>query len=77
MIEKLKRVAAEQGAHVIYVQADYGDDAAIALYTKLGTRAGVMHFDIPPSARAACPLAALSATWRGAAAVTSAAARLR
>jgi aminoglycoside 3-N-acetyltransferase I len=31
---------------VIYVQADYGDDPAIALYTKLGAREDVMHFDI-------------------------------
>jgi aminoglycoside 3-N-acetyltransferase I len=28
------------------VQADHGDDAAIALYTKLGTREDVLHFDI-------------------------------
>jgi aminoglycoside 3-N-acetyltransferase I len=49
LIEKLKRLAAERGAYVIYVQADYGDDAAIALYTKLGTREDVMHFDILPS----------------------------
>jgi aminoglycoside 3-N-acetyltransferase I len=32
---------------VIYVQADYGDDAAVALYEKLGLREEVMHFDIP------------------------------
>ena len=35
------------GAYVIFVQADYGDDPAIALYTKLGIREDVMHFDIP------------------------------
>jgi aminoglycoside 3-N-acetyltransferase I len=29
------------------VQADHGDDPAIALYTKLGTREDVLHFDIP------------------------------
>jgi aminoglycoside 3-N-acetyltransferase I len=28
------------------VQADHGDDPAIALYTKLGTREDVLHFDI-------------------------------
>jgi aminoglycoside 3-N-acetyltransferase I len=28
------------------VQADYGDDPAIALYTKLGRREDVLHFDI-------------------------------
>lgn len=49
LITKLKRLAAERGAYVIYVQADYGDDAAIALYTKLGTREDVMHFDILPA----------------------------
>lgn len=46
LIEALKHVARERGAHVIYVQADYGDDPAIALYTKLGTREDVLHFDI-------------------------------
>jgi aminoglycoside 3-N-acetyltransferase I len=47
LIERLKLVAGERGAWVIYVQADYGDDPAINLYTKLGTREDVMHFDIP------------------------------
>jgi hypothetical protein len=32
----------------IYGQADYGDEPAIALYEKLGTREDVMHFDIAP-----------------------------
>jgi aminoglycoside 3-N-acetyltransferase I len=45
---ELQAIAARVGAWVIYVQADYGDDAAIALYEKLGTREDVMHFDIPP-----------------------------
>jgi len=49
LITKLKRLAAERGAYVIYVQADYGDDAATALYAKLGTREDVMHFDILPA----------------------------
>jgi hypothetical protein len=31
---------------VIFVQADRGDDAAIALYSKLGAREDVLHFDI-------------------------------
>lgn len=53
MINLLKTVAAARGAYVIFVQADYGDDAAIALYTKLGTREDVMHFDIHPSPHAA------------------------
>ena len=47
LIAELQHLAAERGAWVIYVQADYGDDPAIALYTKLGSRENVMHFDIP------------------------------
>lgn len=46
LINHLRQISAERGAHVIFVQADYGDDPAIALYTKLGTREDVMHFDI-------------------------------
>ena len=49
MIEALKKLAAAKGAWVIYVQADHGDDAAIALYTQLGVREDVLHFDIPPA----------------------------
>jgi aminoglycoside 3-N-acetyltransferase I len=46
LIEELRQIAAGRGAYVIYVQADYGDEPAIALYTKLGVREDVMHFDI-------------------------------
>jgi aminoglycoside 3-N-acetyltransferase I len=46
LIARLRQIGAERGAWVVYVQADYGDDPAIALYTKLGTREDVMHFDI-------------------------------
>jgi aminoglycoside 3-N-acetyltransferase I len=46
LIDHLREIARQRGAWVIYVQADYGDDPAIALYTKLGTREDVMHFDI-------------------------------
>lgn len=46
LIEHLSGIAAERGAWVIYVQADHGDDAAIALYGKLGVREEVLHFDI-------------------------------
>jgi aminoglycoside 3-N-acetyltransferase I len=46
LIERLREIAAERGAWVVYVQADYGDDPAIALYTKLGVREDVLHFDI-------------------------------
>lgn len=48
MIEKLKTIAAARGAYVIFVQADTDieDEPAIALYSKLGTREEVLHFDI-------------------------------
>ena len=49
MIEELKRVVAGRGVYVIFVQADYGDTAAVALYTKLGVRETCMHFDIRPT----------------------------
>ena len=39
-------VAAARGAWVIYVQADLADLPAIALYSKLGAREDVLHFDI-------------------------------
>lgn len=48
LIGELKRVARERGAYVMFVQADHGDDPAIALYTKLGVREDVLHFDIDP-----------------------------
>lgn len=49
MIAQLRAIAAARGAWVIYVQADLGDDPAIALYTKLGVREDVLHFDIAPA----------------------------
>jgi aminoglycoside 3-N-acetyltransferase I len=50
LINTLRHIAEERGIHVIFVQADYGDDPAVALYTKLGTREDVMHYDILPGA---------------------------
>ena len=49
LIENLKTIAADRGAYVIFVQADTGveDEPAIALYSKLGKREDVLHFDIP------------------------------
>jgi aminoglycoside 3-N-acetyltransferase I len=47
LIEALQPIAHACGAWVIYVQADYGDEPAIALYTKLGIKEEVMHFDVP------------------------------
>jgi aminoglycoside 3-N-acetyltransferase I len=48
LIMTLKAIARTRGAYVIYVQADHGDAAAIALYEKLGVREDVLHFDIDP-----------------------------
>ena len=46
LIRELSRIAAGRGAYVIFVQADLGDEPAIALYTRLGIREEVLHFDI-------------------------------
>jgi aminoglycoside 3-N-acetyltransferase I len=47
LIESLKPIAVQQGAWVIFVQADPWDAPAMALYTSLGVREDVHHFDIP------------------------------
>jgi aminoglycoside 3-N-acetyltransferase I len=59
LIKRLGEIAVRRGAWVVYVQADYGDEPAIALYDKLGTREQVLHFDIdfvgkPPSGANKC-----------------------
>lgn len=46
LIDALRRVAAERGAWVVFVQADRGDAPAIALYDTFGAREDVLHFDI-------------------------------
>jgi aminoglycoside 3-N-acetyltransferase I len=46
LIDELKKIAAVRGVYVIFVQADNGDEPAIALYSKLGIREDVLHFDI-------------------------------
>lgn len=51
LIAELQHIAADIGAWAVFVQADYGDDPAVALYTKLGVREDVMHFDLPPLPR--------------------------
>ena len=45
-IDHLRGIAARRGAHAIFVQADRGDEPAIALYGTLGTRQEVLHFDL-------------------------------
>ena len=46
LINHVREIAARRDAWVVFVQADYGDDPAIALYEKLGTREEALHFDI-------------------------------
>jgi aminoglycoside 3-N-acetyltransferase I len=46
LITQLMAIAKARGAYAIFVQADLTDPAAIALYTKLGSREDVLHFDI-------------------------------
>jgi aminoglycoside 3-N-acetyltransferase I len=46
LINALRAIGRERGAYVVYVQADPPDAPAVALYTKLGTREDVYHFDI-------------------------------
>lgn len=46
LINELRAIAAARGAYVIFVQADPPDVPAVALYTKLGSREDVLHFDI-------------------------------
>lgn len=49
LIGALQDIAHARGGWVVFVQADTDEDdaAAIALYTSLGTREEVLHFDIP------------------------------
>ena len=51
LIRELQLMATEREAYVIFVQADQSDPPAIALYSKLGRREDVLHFDLPPRAR--------------------------
>ena len=49
LIQSLQGLSRDLGAYVIFVQADYVDEPAVALYTKLGIREDVLHFDIGTS----------------------------
>ena len=51
LINGLRDIAIQRGCWALYVQADYGDDPAIALYTSMGKREEVLHFDIDVSPR--------------------------
>lgn len=46
LIRGLQQRARECGAYVVFVQADLGDEPAVALYEKLGVREDVLHFDL-------------------------------
>lgn len=48
LIREMQAHAARCGAWVVFVQADRGDDPAIALYRSLGRGEDVLHFDIAP-----------------------------
>lgn len=47
LLREVQTIARGRSAWVVFVQADYVDDAAVALYDKLGTREEVLHFDLP------------------------------
>jgi aminoglycoside 3-N-acetyltransferase I len=51
LITELRHIAYETGSWAVFVQADYGDDPAIALYQGLGMREAVLHFDLTPLPR--------------------------
>ena len=53
LIAKISEIAVARGAWVSFVQADYEDAPAVALYEKLGIREEVLHFDIPPMGKPA------------------------
>ena len=46
LLERLCRIASERRVASVFVQADYVDAPAIALYGKVGVREEVLHFDI-------------------------------
>lgn len=48
LVARLREIAEERGAHVVFVQADRGNAAAAALYGGLGRRGEVFSFDIEP-----------------------------
>jgi aminoglycoside 3-N-acetyltransferase I len=48
LIRRLQEIAAARGAWVVFVQADYQDAPAVALYEKLGVREEVLHYDLKP-----------------------------
>jgi tRNA (adenine37-N6)-methyltransferase len=62
LIGEARRLAGRRGIDAIFVQADLGDDPAIALYSKLGRRAEVLHFDFDPEGSPVVPPAMVKQT---------------
>ncbi|KAA5804658.1 GNAT family N-acetyltransferase [Alkalicaulis satelles] len=48
LINTVRKRAPEWDAWVLMIQADHQDEAPVALYSKLGQREDVLHFDILP-----------------------------
>jgi aminoglycoside 3-N-acetyltransferase I len=48
LIESVREIASARGAWTVVVQADVDDEPAVALYSALGEREEVLHFDIAP-----------------------------
>lgn len=46
LINETRRIAKDRDGWVVMIQADYGDEPAISLYSKLGKREEILHFDI-------------------------------
>lgn len=51
VLNEIRRIASDVGAWIVYIQADQDDPPADTLYTKLGTREEVLHFDLTPLPR--------------------------
>ncbi|MDJ1173356.1 GNAT family N-acetyltransferase [Roseofilum capinflatum] len=47
LIEKVKLIGQSRGAWLVFVQAEYVDKPAVNLYTKLGRKQEILHFDLP------------------------------
>ncbi len=47
LIDRVRTIGKERSAWVVFVQADKDDMPPVNLYTKLGVREDVHHFDIP------------------------------
>ncbi len=48
LIGRLREIAKAQGAWTVMIQADWNDKIPVTLYSKLGKREDIHHFDIRP-----------------------------